>query len=470
MSKGLSCDYLVVGAGASGLAFVDELINHNCGDIIIVDKRHAVGGHWVDTYPYVRLHAPSASYGVNSLELCSGRIDSDGHNKGFQELASGVAINSYFQQVLEDRLKSSGKVRFLPCTNYENGKLINLLSGEATDVIVRRKLVNATIHTNSVPKTHKPKFDISEDVDFVSCSTLPDTIGIHKHFTVIGAGKTGMDACVWLLSNGVHPDNIRWVVPRDSWLVNRARVQSTPDAFLSSMGFGVSLREAMANEDSIEGMALALEKANCWMRLDHNVMPQMYHFAVISEAEIDMLRSIKNIVRLGRVSAITDTQIVLEKGIIELAESLENNKTLFVDCSASAVGHYDTCPIFLDDKINLQWIRYPLIPFSMALIAHMEGTMTDEGADKLNSIIKPLPSPHTLKDFFRYVQIELMNSYKISKIPHLNDWAKSSRLDGANIISHYFDPSDERHIAMISRVKTATMGALKNLPKVAGSL
>ena len=228
----------------------------------------------------------------------------------------------------------------------------------------------------------------------------------------------------------------------------------------------------MANEDSIEGMALALEKADCWMRLDHNVMPQMYHFAVISEAEMDMLRSIKNIVRMGRVSAITNTQIVLEKGVIDLAPSLEdkNNKTLFVDCSASAVGHLDTCPIFSDDQINLQWIRYPLIPFSMALIAYMEGTMTNEGADTLNSIIKPLPSPHTLKDFFRYVQIEMMNSYKISKIPHLNDWAKSSRLDGASIISQYFDPSDERHLAMISRVKAATMGALQNLPKVAGSL
>jgi hypothetical protein len=473
MSEVLSCDYLVIGAGASGLAFVDELINHDCGDIIIVDKRYAVGGHWNDCYPYVRLHAPSASYGVNSLELSNGRIDNDGHNKGFQELATGVAINTYFQQVLEERLKASGKVRFLPCTNYVDGKLINLLNGQASDVIVRRKLVNAALHTNSVPKTHTPKFDISEQVDFVSCSSLPDTIGNHQHFTVIGAGKTGMDTCVWLLSNGVHPDNIRWVVPRDSWLVNRARVQTTPDAFLNTMGLGVSMREAMANENSIEAMALALEKAGCWLRLDHNVKPQMYHFAIISEAEIHMLRTIKNIVRMGRVSAITDTQIVLERGQIDLTDSSEavNERTLFIDCSASAVGNLaDTCPIFSNDKINLQWIRYPLIPFSMALIAFMEGTMANEGSDKLNSIIKPLPMPHTLTDYFRYVQIEMMNSYKISKIAHLNDWVKSSRLDGSGIISKHFDPSNEHHHAMIGRIKAATIGALQNLPKVTGSL
>jgi hypothetical protein len=472
MSEGLSCDYLVVGAGASGLAFVDELINHDCGDIIIVDKRHAVGGHWNDCYPYVRLHAPSASYGVNSLELCNGRIDSDGHNKGFQELASGVEINRYFQQVLEDRLKASGKVRFLSCTSYKDGKLINLLNAEATDVTVRRKLVNATMHTNSVPKTHTPKFDISEHVDFVSCSSLPDTMGNHQHFTVIGAGKTGMDACVWLLSNGVNPDNICWIVPRDSWLVNRARMQTTPDAFLSTMGFAASLREAMANEDSTEDMALALEKADCWLRLDKNVMPQMFHFAVISEAEIDMLRTIKNIVRMGRISAITDTQIVLEKGLIDHPSGPEgfDGRTLFVDCSASAVGDLKTCPIFSKDRIDLQWIRYPLIPFSTALIAYMEGTMACEGANKLNSIIKPLPMPRNLVEYFRYVQIEMMNNYNIRQIPHLDAWVKCSRLDQFSIISKYFDPADERHLAIIGRIKTATMGTLQNLPKVAGSL
>jgi hypothetical protein len=71
----------------------------------------------------VQLHSPSVSYGVNSLELSTGRTNSDGHNKGCQEQASGVAINCYFQQLLKDRLKASGKVRFfqtiaLTCSGY----------------------------------------------------------------------------------------------------------------------------------------------------------------------------------------------------------------------------------------------------------------------------------------------------------------------------------------------------------------
>lgn len=53
MSDSLLRDYLVVSAGAPGLAFVDELVNHDCGNIIIVDKRHAVGDHWNDALQHL---------------------------------------------------------------------------------------------------------------------------------------------------------------------------------------------------------------------------------------------------------------------------------------------------------------------------------------------------------------------------------------------------------------------------------
>jgi L-2-hydroxyglutarate oxidase LhgO len=37
----LECDYLVIGAGAMGLAFVDELLNQNSNlSVIIVDKAY----------------------------------------------------------------------------------------------------------------------------------------------------------------------------------------------------------------------------------------------------------------------------------------------------------------------------------------------------------------------------------------------------------------------------------------------
>lgn len=57
----LEADYVVVGAGACGMAFADALLSESQASIIIVDRRHQPGGHWNDSYPFVRLHGPSAN-------------------------------------------------------------------------------------------------------------------------------------------------------------------------------------------------------------------------------------------------------------------------------------------------------------------------------------------------------------------------------------------------------------------------
>jgi cation diffusion facilitator CzcD-associated flavoprotein CzcO len=49
---------------------------------VIVDRNHQPGGHWTTAYPFVRLHQPSAFYGVNSQPLGSDLIDSVGRNSG----------------------------------------------------------------------------------------------------------------------------------------------------------------------------------------------------------------------------------------------------------------------------------------------------------------------------------------------------------------------------------------------------
>lgn len=75
---GLETDYLVVGAGAAGMAITDELLTHTDATVALVDRRAAPGGQWLEAYPYVRLHQPSASYGVSSLPLGHDTIDERG--------------------------------------------------------------------------------------------------------------------------------------------------------------------------------------------------------------------------------------------------------------------------------------------------------------------------------------------------------------------------------------------------------
>ena len=54
-------DYLIIGAGAMGIAFADEIFHHRPNmNITIVDRRSRAGGHWNSAYPFVRLHQPAA--------------------------------------------------------------------------------------------------------------------------------------------------------------------------------------------------------------------------------------------------------------------------------------------------------------------------------------------------------------------------------------------------------------------------
>ena len=41
----IDTDYLVVGAGAVAMGFVDTLIEHSDADVVMVDRRHRAGGH-----------------------------------------------------------------------------------------------------------------------------------------------------------------------------------------------------------------------------------------------------------------------------------------------------------------------------------------------------------------------------------------------------------------------------------------
>ena len=55
----------------TGMNFVDVMLTEAPRDttFIYVDKRPLPGGHWVDSYDFVRLHMRSALYGVVSEKL-----------------------------------------------------------------------------------------------------------------------------------------------------------------------------------------------------------------------------------------------------------------------------------------------------------------------------------------------------------------------------------------------------------------
>jgi len=206
--QAITADYLIKGAGATAMAFADTLLTETDATVVLVDRHDRPGGHWNDAYPFVRLHQPSRYYGVASAPLGSGRIDEVGLNAGYHELAAGHEVLAHFDGVMRHRFLPSGRVTYLPMSELDDGGAVtSLLSGEQCQIEAGR-FVDATHSKMRVPSTSAPSFTVGPGVAFVPLNDLPRVAPDHDRFVVIGAGKTGMDACIWLLDNGAEPGQL----------------------------------------------------------------------------------------------------------------------------------------------------------------------------------------------------------------------------------------------------------------------
>jgi hypothetical protein len=212
----IDADYLVVGAGAMGMAFVDTILTETDATVALIDEGHQPGGHWTSAYPFVRLHQPSSYYGVNSHPLGDDAIDDSGWNQGFFELATGHEVCAYYDHVMRHTMLPTGRLSYYPMSRYLGVNTFRTLDGERHEVTVGRRVVDATYLLTIVPSMRRPPFSVADGVDVVAPNGLPQQAVGHDHYTVVGGGKTGMDCCLWLMRHGVPPDRLRWIMPRDS--------------------------------------------------------------------------------------------------------------------------------------------------------------------------------------------------------------------------------------------------------------
>ncbi|MBI1402343.1 MAG: hypothetical protein GC147_03915 [Porphyrobacter sp.] len=389
-------DYLVMGAGAVGLAFVDTLLDEDpdC-HVTIVDRHAAPGGHWNDAYSFVRLHQPSANYGVVSMELGEDRVDTAGHNAGMHPLAGRAEILAYFDKVMHGKLLPSGRVAYHRLADCLPGKgrvhhIRGILSGEEQEITVRRRLVDGTAFQTSVPSTHTPAFAVEEGARLAIPGDLPrlwqHRTALPDRYVILGGGKTAMDTAVWLIEAGVPPERIGWVRPRDSWMFNRRYVQPGVDGILDVLTFQRALVEAAAGSQSGSEMMAKLGEGGFMLRIDPEVMPRMMHFAVISEGEIALMRRIAQVYRQGRVTRIAPGRMDFAEESVALPEN-----TLFIDCTATAVpfGGARLRPFFEEGRITLQCATSPLVVYSAALAAFLEANFNDDA--ERNALCPPTP-------------------------------------------------------------------------------
>ena len=89
-----------------------------------------------------------------------------------------------------------------------------------------------------------------------------------------------------------------WIRPRDSWTLNRAFFQPGQSRTLAGT---VMQLEAMIASESVEEVYERLEGDGVMLRTDRAVVPTMMKGGTVSLGELEQLRRIARVVRLGHV-------------------------------------------------------------------------------------------------------------------------------------------------------------------------
>jgi hypothetical protein len=424
----LETDYLVVGAGAMGMAFTDALIDHADVHVTLVDRRYAAGGHWQDAYPYVQLHQASVFYGVASTLLGGGRLQPTGPETGLQERARRSQITAYYDDVLYRRFIGTGRVTFLGGSDYRaDGAahyVTSRVSGETVQVHVRRRVVDATVLSPAIPATTPPPFGVADDdEDVIAVNDLPRLETAPTNFVIVGSGKTATDGIIWLLANGVAPDQIAWVRPRDPWMLNRAVVQPDPAV---AVGMAADTMAAAAGAESLDDLFLRLEAAGVMLRVDPGVAPTMAKTPTLAIWELDRLRRIENVVRLGHVRHVTSQEIVLEHGSVPRPPA-----SVVVHCAASGLQYPSLVPIWSPDKIRLFTIRAGFPCFNAALAGYVEATRDDD-RDR-NRLCPPNTLPDTPASWATMQLRGTLATRAYGAEPDIAAWANGCALNPAKV-------------------------------------
>jgi hypothetical protein len=175
-----------------------------------------------------------------------------------------------------------------------------------------------------------------------------------------------------------------WLRPREPWMLNRAAVQPDP---VVALGLAADTMAAAADAESLDDMFGRLEAADAMMRIDPTAVPTMAKAPTLARWELELLRSIERVVRLGHIEQVRDREIVLERGSIPLAPD-----SVVVHCAASGLRYPPIVPIWAPDGIRIQTNRAGFPCFCAALIGYVEATRDD---DRERNRLCP---PNTLPD------------------------------------------------------------------------
>lgn len=454
MTRTLDVDYLVVGAGAMGMGFVDALVDHSDARVAVVDRRHGAGGHWLEGYPFVRLHQASTFYGVASTVL-GGHVQDQGPEAGLHQRASQPEIVDYYARVV-DRLRRTGRVEVLTgCDHVGDRTVVSRISGRTWEVPESCRIVDAHYLSPSIPAETSAPFSVADDARVVTVNDVVRMEEAPSQYVVVGSGKTATDACVWLLQQGVDPDAICWVRPRDPWMLDRALIQPDPAIYL---GVPATIFEQAAASRSLDELFLRLEDAGVMMRLDRSVTPTMAKAPTLGTWELELLRSIEDVVRHGHVRHVGRGRLDMADGTsVRVADD-----AVVVHCAADGLKNPPLVPVWRPENITIQPVRAGFPCFGAAVTGYVEATRRDD-AEK-NRLCQPSRFGNSLAQWADMNVRGTRAAMALGGEPDIAEWANTVAVNPARIPPGY--AATERLDRVRERLAASTGPGLEALDRL----
>jgi hypothetical protein len=185
-----------------------------------------------------------------------------------------------------------------------------------------------------------------------------------------------------------------------------------------------------------------LEGCSNLLRLDPAVRPTMYRCANVTKTELQQLRRIGDIVRMGRVQRIEPGKVVLDHGAITV-----DGSALYVDCSADGLEKRPPATVFDGNAITFQSVRGCQQVFSCGLIAHVEAAYGDD--ETRNRLCRPVPHPNTDIGWLTTTLAEHRNQISWFSDGELMEWLGNARLD---LMRHMYAPLIDKPRAVRDKV------------------
>jgi hypothetical protein len=222
-----TCDVCIVGAGIAGLnaLFVASRYLSRHQRVILIDRRPQVGGMWVDTYPYVRLHQPHPMFTAGNIEWTLGKSRAHLATKGevldhfahcVDVIRQQVRVDEYLGWDFESTEEADGVVR------------VSARSGDGRVLVVEAKRLIKAYGFGVMP--NEPLAVSSSRVRSVSpdyCDVRTgDMRASDAPVWIIGGGKTAMDTAHTLITE--YPGReVNLVAGRGTFFFSRDRLLPT---------------------------------------------------------------------------------------------------------------------------------------------------------------------------------------------------------------------------------------------------